>query len=165
MTERKKNNRGRRKRRHIQTPSLSLSHTHTHTHTHTHARHALTRTHPLARTHARTHTRRHTHTHTHTHTHARTHTYTRTKTLQKHVLLVMGVVTWEERKRQILRHYRWGGFQFGLKRREWRDHRRDVLKVSLPQSPPAHPRNTEDQSIRGWAERTQTQLENFITQG
>ena len=29
------------------------------------------------------------------------------------------------------------------------DHRSDVLKGSLPQGPPAHPRNTEDASIRG----------------
>ena len=39
------------------------------------------------------------------------------------------------------------------------DHRSDVLRGSLPQGPSAHPRNTEDQGIRGWAKRTRRRVE------
>ena len=38
------------------------------------------------------------------------------------------------------------------------DHRSDVLKESLPQGSPAHPRNTEDPSIRGLAKRRRTEM-------
>ena len=37
------------------------------------------------------------------------------------------------------------------------DHRSDVLKIS-PQGSPAHPRNTEGQSIRGLGKRRRTEM-------
>ena len=65
------------------------------------------------------------------------------------------------------------GFQFWLKRREWRrmrdrewkgspEHGSNVLKGSLPQGPSAHPRNTEDASIRSSVKRTFTWCITFI---
>ena len=39
------------------------------------------------------------------------------------------------------------------------DHRSDVFKGSLPQGSPAHPRNTEGQSIRGLAKRRRRRTE------
>ena len=53
------------------------------------------------------------------------------------------------------------GLHFWVKRRKWRwmpdrdrkrvpDHRSNVMKGSLPQGPPVHPRNTASPSIRGW---------------
>ena len=39
------------------------------------------------------------------------------------------------------------------------EHRSSALKGSLPQGPPAHPRNTDDESIRGWAKRARRSVE------
>ena len=38
-------------------------------------------------------------------------------------------------------------------------YRSSVLKVSLPEGPSVHPRNTEDPSIRGWANRARRRVE------
>ena len=129
----------------------TLNHLHTHTHTHT----------PRAYAHARTHTC--THTHTHTRTHARIQSHTHTHTITGDLL-----VEWEKKKGwvgadQYAEEKRWV-FSFDLK--DWRrmpnrerkrvpDHRSDVLKGPLPQGPPAHARNTEYPSIRGWAEENE----------
>ena len=62
------------------------------------------------------------------------------------------------------------GFQFWLKRWEWRqmpdregkrvpDHWSDVLKGFLPQGPPVHPRNTQYPGIWGWAKRARRRVE------
>ena len=92
--------------------------------------------------------------------------HTHTHTLQIHALLVMdwyrSVCQGEEM-----------GFQFWLKRREWRwmpdrerkgvpDHRSNVLKGSPPQGPSAHPRNTEDVSIHGWEKRVRRRVVSVI---
>jgi len=45
------------------------------------------------------------------------------------------------------------------KRKRVPDHWSDVLKGSLPQGPSAHPRNTENASIRGWAKRARRRAE------
>ena len=61
-------------------------------------------------------------------------------------------------------------FKFWLKRKEWRrmpdrnrkgvpEHRSKVLKGSLPQGPPAHPRNMQDVSICSWAKRVRRRAE------
>ena len=39
------------------------------------------------------------------------------------------------------------------------DHRTDILKGSLPQGPPAHPKNTENPSIRGCSKRAKRRAE------
>ena len=39
------------------------------------------------------------------------------------------------------------------------DHRSHVLKGCLPQGPPAHPRNTEDASIRSRAKKARRRAE------
>ena len=74
------------------------------------------------------------------------------------------------RKRQISKQ-KWRVFSFDLKKRlkmnAWQrekgvpDHRyrSSVLKVSLPEGPSVHPRNTEDPSIRGWANRARRRVE------
>ena len=62
------------------------------------------------------------------------------------------------------------GFQIWLKRWEWRqmpdregkrvpDHWPDVLKGSLPQGPPVHPRDTEYSGIGGWVKRARRRAE------
>ena len=43
----------------------------------------------------------------------------------------------------------------GGKRKRVPDHWSDVLKGSLPQGPSAHPRNTENASIRGLGEESE----------
>ena len=96
--------------------------------------------------------------HTHTHAHAHTHTH------NKHMLYwwLIGKMTdqYAEEKRWV--------FSFELKKRvkmnAWQregvpEHRSNVLKGSLPQGPPAHPRNTEYLSICGWAKRMRRRVE------
>ena len=77
--------------------------THTHTHTPTNT---STHPHPHAHTHTHTHTHIHTQTHTHT-THTHTHTHTAKKTTS---IVVMGLMETEERKPEISRQKRRGGF-------------------------------------------------------
>ena len=43
-------------------------------------------------------------------------------------------------------------------RKRFPEHRSDILKGSLPQGSPAHPRNTEYLSIRGRAKRAQSRV-------
>ena len=80
---------------------------------------------------------------------------------------------WVGRRKKTTDQYAEGGevgFQFWLKRREWRrmpnrerkrvpNHKSDVLKWSLPQGPPTHPRNSEYPSIRGWTKRARRRVE------
>ena len=123
----------------------------------------------------------HTHTHTHIHTHARTHartppSYTHAhapRLSHTHTYYITGDGLWyigkKENDRSVCRREE-VGFQFWLKRTEWRrmpdrerkrvpDHRSDVLKESLPIGPPVHPRNTEYSSIRGWARRARRRVQ------
>ena len=104
----------------------------------------------------------------HTYTHTNTHTLSLSP--QIHALLVMGWLNEiKENNRSVYRREE-VGFQFWLKRSEWRrmpdrerkrvpDHRSNVLKWYLPQGPPAHPRNVEDPSIPGWAKRVRSRVE------
>ena len=39
------------------------------------------------------------------------------------------------------------------------DHRSDAMKGSLPQGPPAHSKNTEYPSIRGWTKTARRRVE------
>ena len=68
------------------------------------------------------------------------------------------------------------GFRFWLKRREWwqmpdrerkrvSDHRSHILKWSLLQGPPAHPRNMEYASIWGWAKRARRSRDEATQRG
>ena len=66
--------------------------------------------HTPASSHTRTHTHMHTHTHTHTHAHTHEHTHTHTHTAKNTSIVVMGLMETEERKREISRQKRRGGF-------------------------------------------------------
>ena len=125
---------------------ISMPHPHTHTHTNT------------------PHPHMHAHTYTHTHTHTHTHPCKNTS------IVVMGLMETEERSEKSVGRREEVGFQFWLERGEWRglpyrerkrvpDDRSDILKGSLPKSPPAHPWDTENLSIWGWTKRMRRRIE------
>ena len=105
--------------------------------------------------------------------HPHTHTPTNTTTPHTHrkntSIVVMGLMETEERKREISRQRRRGGFSvLTWKRRvtwhAWQrkrvlDDRSDILKGSLPKSSPEHPRDKENPSIWGWTKRTRRRIE------
>ena len=73
-------------------------------------------------------------------------------------------------------HKRRGGFLILIKRREWwqmpdrerkrvSDHRSHILKWSLLQGPPAHPKNMQYASIRGWAKRARRSRDEATQRG
>ena len=109
-----------------------------------------------------------THINAHTYPPPPTHTHTHRKNTSI-VLVVMGLMETEESDRSVGRREE-VGFQFWLERGEWRgmpdrerkrvpDDRSDILKGSLPKSPPAHPWDTENPSIWGWTKRTRRRVE------
>ena len=82
----------------------------------------------------------------------------------------MDVMETEERKWQISRQKRRGGFSVLTWKRsvKWHadrerkrvpDDRSNILKGSLQKSPPAHPWDTENLSTRGWTKRTRKRIE------
>ena len=111
-------------------------------------------------THAHTHTNTpHTPTHTHTHTHHKNTS-----------IVVMGLWKQKKESKKSVGRREEVGFQFWRERGEWRgmpnrerkrvpDDRSDILKGSLPKSPPADPWDTENLSIWGWTKRTRRRIE------
>ena len=85
-------------------------------------------------------------------------------------------MNWYNEKKMIDQYAEEKRWVFSFDLSEWRrmpdwkrkwvpDHRSNVLKELLPQHPSAHPRNTKDPSIWGWAKRVRRVEMNQLREG